>query len=117
MSKVKKKRSSPTGTRTEEDIIFEKIIQFLGWIFLLVLLAFLGVWVIFDFLMNLIELEIEIPTFTFILFMGINSGLSFGVSAVIKKNREQKKTFFFDWLVGEFLICMFAIFSLAAYQW
>ena len=116
MSKVKKKERT-SGSQFKEDVIFEKIIQFTGWFFLLVLLVFLGIWVIFDFVIGVIELEIGAETFAFILFMGINSGLSFGLTAIIKNNRDQKKTFFLDWLFGEFLLGMFTIFSIAAYQW
>ena len=116
MSKVKKKDRS-SGSQFEEDVIFEKIILFTGWIFLLVLLIFLGIWVIFDFLIGIIELQIGAEAFAFILFMGINSGLSFGLAAIIKNNRDQKKSFFLDWLFGELLLGIFTIFSIAAYQW
>lgn len=116
MSKIKKKDRS-SGSQFKEDVIFEKIIQFTGWMFLLALLIFLGIWVIFDFLIDIIELQIGAEAFAFILFMGINSGLSFGLAAIIKNNRDQKKTFFLDWLFGEFLLGMFTIFSIAAYQW
>ena len=102
MSKVKKKDRS-SGSQFKEDIIFEKIIQFTAWIFLLVVLIFLGIWVIFDFVLGIIELQIGAEAFAFILFMGINSGLSFGLTVIIKNNRDQKRTYFLDWLFGEFL--------------
>lgn len=116
MSKVKKKDRS-SERQFKEEIFFEKIIQFTGWIFLLVVLIFLGIWVIFDFILGIIDLVVGTEVFVFILFMGINSGLSFGLTAVIKNNRDQKKTFFLDWLFGEFLLGIFTIFSIAAYQW
>ena len=116
MSKAKKKDRT-SGSQFKEDVIFEKIIQFTGWFFLLVLLIFLGIWVIFDFIIGFIELEIGAEAFAFILFMGINSGLSFGLTTIIKNNREHKKTLFLDWLFGEFLLGIFTIFSIAVYQW
>ncbi|MHA1670923.1 MAG: hypothetical protein ACTSV5_10165 [Promethearchaeota archaeon] len=117
MSSVKKKRSSPPDSHIEGDIIFEKIIQFTGWIFLLTMIAFLGAWFILDFTMDLIEIVLEAPIFAIIVFLGINSAISFGLSSVIKNNRDLKKKYYYDWLIGELLICLFAIFSVAAYQW
>jgi hypothetical protein len=116
VSKVKKKERS-IGTQFKEDVIFEKIIGFTGWTFLLVLLIFLGIWLIFDYFIDFINFEMGAQAFSFILFMGTNSGLCFGLVAIIKNNRDQKKKFFLDWLFGEFLLSMFAIFSIAAYQW
>ena len=116
MSKVKKKERS-VDTQFKEDVIFEKIIAFTGWVFLLVLLIFLGIWLFLDYFINLIDFQMGAQTFAFILFMGTNSGLCFGLVAIIKNNRDQKKKFFLDWLFGEFLLSMFAIFSIAAYQW
>jgi len=117
MSTIKKKRPSPTDSGIEEDIVFEKIIQFTGWIFLLAIMAFLGTWFILDFAMDLIEIVLEAPVFAIIVFLGINSAISFGLSSVIKNNRDLKKKYYYDWLIGELLICLFAIFSVAVYQW
>ena len=116
MSKVKKKERS-ISTQFKEDVIFEKIIGFTGWVFLLALLIFLGIWLIFDTLLVLIDLKMGAEAFAFILFMGTNSGLCFGLVAIIKNDRDQKKKFFLDWLFGEFLLSMFAVFAIAAYQW
>jgi len=117
MSSVKKKRPSPTDSGIEEDIMFEKIIQFTGWIFLIAIIGFLGAWFILDYAMDLIDIALEAPVFAIIMFLGINSAISFGLSSVIKSNRDLKKKYYYDWLIGELLICMFAIFSVAAYQW
>ncbi len=117
MSSAKKKKPSPTDSSIEEDIVFEKIIQFTGWIFLLGLLTFLGAWFILDFAMNIIDIVLKAPVFAIIIFLGINSAISFGLSSVIKSNRDLKKKYYYDWLIGELLICLFAIFSVAAYQW
>ncbi|MFX1571349.1 MAG: hypothetical protein ACFFB0_01250 [Promethearchaeota archaeon] len=117
MSKVKKKRIERSTTISDLDVKFEKIIQFSGWIFLLVLGCFVGGWVIFDYILNIIDLSINAMTFTTIIFMATNSAISFGVAAKIKSNRANKKSYFHDWLLGEFLFCVFAIFAVAAYQW
>jgi len=117
MSSIKKKRPSPTDSGIEEDIVFEKIINFIGWIFLVAIIGFLGVWFIFDYALDLINIVLEAPVFAIIVFLGINSAIGFGLSSVIKSNRDLKKKYYYDWLIGELLICLFAIFSVAAYQW
>ncbi|MFX1313612.1 MAG: hypothetical protein ACFFHD_13540 [Promethearchaeota archaeon] len=117
MSKLKKKRIESSSVISELDIKFEKIIHFSGWIFLLVLGGFMGIWVLLDYILSIIDLNINAMTFTIIIFMATNSAISFGVAAKIKNNRANKKTYFHDWLLGEFLFCVFAIFAVAAYQW
>jgi hypothetical protein len=117
MSKIKKKRFESPSTISELDIKFEKIIQFSGWLFLFALVGFLGAWVLLDIILEIIDLEISVMTFTFIIFTGTNSAISFGLATKIKNNRDKKKQFFHDWLLGEFLFSMLAIFSIAAYQW
>ena len=101
MSKIKKKEDRQS-TISKEEIKFEKIIQFSGWIFLLTLILFMGAWVVFDFLLDFIELELNASTFAFIIFTGTNSAISFGLATRIKNNRDQKKRLYFDWLLGEF---------------
>ena len=117
MVKFKKTRTEHLPITSELDIKFEKIIQFSGWIFLLGLLGFMGAWVLLDEILNIIKLEMSVSIFTFIIFTGINSAVSFGLATKLKNNRDKKKEFFLDWLLGEFLFCMFTIFALAIYQW
>jgi hypothetical protein len=116
MSKIKKKtrRDLPLS---KEEMFLEKIIQFCAWIFLVALIIFMGIWLLFDFLLDFINFELAAPTYTYIVFTGINAAISFGVATRIKNNRDQKKNLYLDWLIGEFFICMFAIFAVAAYQW
>ncbi|MFX0057832.1 MAG: hypothetical protein ACFE85_05735 [Candidatus Hodarchaeota archaeon] len=116
MSKIKKKPKREV-TLSKEEIILEKIIQFCAWIFLAALVIFMGVWVLFDFLLDFIDFELAAPTYTFIIFTGINAAISFATATRIKNNRDQKRKLYLDWLLGEFLISMFAIFAVAAYQW
>ncbi|MHA1490112.1 MAG: hypothetical protein ACTSRI_10710 [Promethearchaeota archaeon] len=116
MSKEKKKKIKPIITILEEDIKFEKMIQFSGWIFLLVLAGFMGVWGLMD-LLDIAEINLEAMSYSFILFTGTSSALSFGLATRIKKNRDKKKEIFMDWLLGEFIFSVFAIFAVAAYQW
>ena len=117
MSKVKKKPTGLHGGLSEEEVKFEKIIQFSGWIFLIALILLMGPFIIFDTVLGLIELELTASTFTLIIFFGTNSAISFGLSTRTKKNRDQKKKLYFDWLKGEFLLGIIAIFAVAVYQW
>ena len=117
MSKFKKTRSERISTITELDIKFEKIIQFSGWIFLLSLMGFMGVWLLFEIILEITELSTSVGVFTFVIFTGINAAVSFGLATKIKNNPDKKREFFLDWLLGEFLFCMFTIFAIAVYQW
>ncbi len=116
MSKARKKQIKPITSILEEDIKFEKVIQFSGWIFLLVLAGFMGVWGLMD-LLDIAKINLDAMSYSFILFTGTSSALSFGLATRIKKNRDKKKEIFMDWLLGEFLLSVFAIFAVAAYQW
>ncbi|MFX0000481.1 MAG: hypothetical protein ACFE9Q_08300 [Candidatus Hodarchaeota archaeon] len=117
MSKIKKKPTKDLTTISELDISFEKIIQFSGWLFLLLLIGFIGAWILFDTILEMIELEITATSFSFIIFTGTNSAISFALATKIKNNRDKKKQLFLDWIVGEFIFSILAIFSVAAYQW
>ncbi|MHA1233782.1 MAG: hypothetical protein ACTSO6_00275 [Promethearchaeota archaeon] len=117
MSKIKKKSTRFDGNLSEEDLIFEKIIYFTGWIFFLILLVYLGAFFVVDFLFGLIELQLNPSSFSMIIFTGTNSAISFALATRIKKDRDQKKKMFVDWLKGEFLFCVIAILVVSAYQW
>lgn len=117
MSKVRKKQIDRKRAISELDIKFEKIIQFSGWMFLLGLGAFMGGWVLLDDILSIVSLNLDAMTFSLIIFTGTNSAISFGLASKIKSNPDKKRGFFLDWLLGEFLLCMFAIFVVAAYQW
>jgi len=117
MSKVKKKPTRLHGGLSEEEVKFEKIIQFSGWIFLIALIILMGALIILDSVLGLIVLELNASTFTLIIFFGTNSAISFGLATRIKKNRDQKKILYFDWLMGEFLLGIIAIIAVAVYQW
>ncbi|MBD3254911.1 MAG: hypothetical protein GF383_07445 [Candidatus Lokiarchaeota archaeon] len=118
MSKTKKERADrSTTTISEKDIAFEKLIQYAGVMFLISLSIFMLYYLIVDVILNTVEIEIGSMQFSFIIFTGISATLCFALSTKIKKNREIKRKIFIDWLVAEFLFCMFAIFSVAVYQW
>lgn len=118
MSKIKKKPvDRSTTTISEKDIKFEKSIQFCGWIFLISVSIFLAYYGIFDVILETIEIEITAMLYSYILFTGTSSALCFALSTKIRKNRDRKKEIFIDWIIAEFLLCMFAIFSVAVYQW
>ena len=116
MSKNKKKKLERPTSISEIDIKFEKIIQFAGWIFLLAIVGLLGGWALLDML-NIYELYLEVISFTFIIFSAVSSAFCFGLATRIKNNRDQKKGIFLDWMLAEFLLCLFAIFAVAIYQW
>lgn len=117
MSKIKKKRIVSTSAISEFDIKFEKIIQFSGWLFLLSLLGFFAAWFVLDNILEIMNFELESWTFAIILFTGTNSAISFGLATKLKNNRDKKRQYFLDWLVGEFIFCMLAVFTIAAYIW
>ena len=118
MSKVKKKTlDRSTTTISKRDIAFEKSIYFCGWMFLIAVGVFLIYYGIFDYALETIEIEITAMLFSYMLFTGTSSALCFALSTKIGKNRDKKKEIFIDWIIAEFLLCMFAIFSVAVYQW
>jgi len=117
MSKVKKNKTSYDSKISKEDIKFEKIIQFSGYMFLIALILFVGGWILLDFFLDLIEIELNASSYAIILFTGVNSAISFALASKIKDNRNEKKKLYFDWLIGVFLISMIAIFAVSVYQW
>ncbi len=117
MSKIKKKPVVSSSAISDLDVKFIKIVQFSGWLFLLGLLGFLGGWLILDNILDIINLELDAVEFTIIVFTGTNSGISFALASKIKNSREKKRQYFLDWLLGEFIFCMIAVFAIAAYQW
>ena len=100
MSKVKKKSTRLDGSLLEEDLKLEKIFYFSGWVFFLIVLVYLGAFLVFDFIFGLIELQLNAVSFSVIIFTGTNSAISFALVTRIKKNRDQKKKLFVDWLKG-----------------
>jgi hypothetical protein len=117
MSKIKKKKGTYESKITREDIKFEKIIQFSGYMFLIALILFMGGWILFDFFFDVIEIELNASSYALIIFMGINSAISFGLASKIRNNRKEKKKLYMDWLLGVFLISMMAIFAVSVYKW
>lgn len=118
MSKVKKKAvDHSTTVDLKKDIAFEKLIYFCGWMFLISLCIFLFYYAVFDYILETVEIEITAMIFSYALFTGTSSLFCFALSTFIRKNRDRKKEIFIDWLISEFLLCMFAIFSVAVYQW
>ena len=117
MSKVREKQRKRQKDQSEFDIKFEKIIQFSGWMFLFALAAFMGGWFLLDTILEMIDLNLNAMTFSLIIFTGTNSAVSFALASKIKTDRTKKREILLDWLLGEFLLSMFAIFAVAAYQW
>ncbi|MBY9007160.1 MAG: hypothetical protein KGD63_10415 [Candidatus Lokiarchaeota archaeon] len=118
MSKYKKKIQKDTSSY-ETDIRLERSIEYMGWFYLLAVVGLLSVWLIFDAILDVsfIDLQPNVYTFTFIAFTGTASAFSFALGWNIKNNREKKKQLVYDWLIAQFMLCIFAIFVLAIYQW
>lgn len=85
--------------------------------FLFALGAFMGGWFLLDMALEIIDLNLNAMTFSFIIFTGTNSAVSFALASKIKNDRTKKREILLDWLIGEFFLSMFAIFAVAAYQW
>jgi hypothetical protein len=118
VSKVKKKAIDRTTTTiSKKEIGFEKSIHFCGWMFLISLSVFLAYYGIFDVLLERVEIEMTAMLYSYALFTATSAALCFALSTKIAKNRDRKKEIFVDWIIAEFLLCMFAIFSVAVYQW
>lgn len=117
MSKIKKKRFIEQTRISDLDIRFAKIFQFSGWFFLFLIGGFMAAWILFDTVLEIINLKITASSFSFIIFTGTNSAISFALATKIKNNGDKKRQYFLDWLVGEFIFCMFAVFAVAVYQW
>lgn len=124
MSKIRKKPSQRPSS-ISEDIRLIKMIQIAGWFFILALLGYMFIWGVFDMLLDLdllpglgfLDIEMDAVTFAFVVYTGTSAALCFGLSTKINNTKEKKKEFFQDWLLGEFLFSMFAIFSVSVYLW
>ena len=117
MSKVKKKKTELDTSLTKKDLRLEKSIQFTGWFFLIAIILFMGFWIIFDTLLDLIEISFGASVYAFIVYTCTNAAICFALSTYIKNNRDKKRKIYFDWLIGEFLFTMLAIFAIGVYQW
>ncbi|MFX0069945.1 MAG: hypothetical protein ACFFAO_02545, partial [Candidatus Hermodarchaeota archaeon] len=95
MSKIKKKPvDRATTTVTKEDIRFENMIKNAGWMFLISLGVFLAYYYIFDFLLELVEVEIIAMIYSYVVYTGTSAGFCFGLSTKIARNRDKKKEIF-----------------------
>ena len=118
MSKVKKKRIDRSTTNiSKKDINFEKILQFSDWFFLIDCFITMGYWAFLDVLLIRIVIDIGAMYFSYVIFTGTSAALCFALVTKVRKNRDKKKEIMIDWLIGEFLFCMMAIFAVAIYQW
>jgi uncharacterized membrane protein YoaK (UPF0700 family) len=118
MSKVKKKRIDRSITTiSKKDIQFEKILQFSGWIFLIAFSIFVAFWALFDVLLKRFDITINAMHYSYTIFTGTSAAFCFALVTKIRKNRDKKREIFIDWLIGEFLFCVFSIFAVAIYIW
>ncbi|TXT58982.1 MAG: conserved membrane protein of unknown function [Promethearchaeota archaeon] len=117
MSKFKRKKAPKKKEGiSEKQIVFERSLQISGWFFLITLGIFMLIYALFDMLLEIVQIEVNAVVFAFVIFMATSAAFSFGLVSSIRKNRENTSKIFYDWLIGEFLFCMFVIFAVAIYQ-
>lgn len=119
MSKIKKKRpDSPSTGISEMDIKFIKIINTAGWLSLLAFGIFFAIWGLFDMALKLIDIDSDSPlVFAYLVYTGTLAVFSITLGTKLDKDRDKKREYFLEWMVGVFLLVLFSIFALAVYQW
>ncbi len=124
MSKKEKEKPSALPEIPDLDKEFLSIIQFTGWISLLIggALLVLNLYLAFideNHIITIGDIEIGITRTSVItmIFSITTTIFCFGMVDLIKKDLSKKKQYFMSWLIGEFLLAMFGVFSLAVYQW
>ncbi len=119
MSKYKKQRKKKELEGAEIDSTLIKSLSFTGGVLLLILIGYVGLVFIFNYILDnsFVFLGENQYSFTFIVFTCTSSALTFGLVANFRESQEKKNILFIDWIICEFLLCLFVIFVLAAYQW
>ncbi|TFG00427.1 MAG: hypothetical protein EU541_02320 [Promethearchaeota archaeon] len=119
MSKYKQKRKKKALEESEVDSRLIKTLGITGALFLFIFIGYMGIWVIINYVLDIsfILFTENEYSFTFVIFTCTSSALTFGLRANIRENQEKKKKLFINWIISEFIIVVFAIFVLAAYQW
>ncbi len=124
MSKKEKKKPSALPEIPDLDKKFLSIIQFTGWISLLIggALLVLNLYLAFideNHMITIGDIEIGITrTSVIIMIFSITTTVfCFGVVDLLRRDLSKKKQYFMSWLIGEFLLAIFGVFSLAVYQW
>lgn len=124
MSKKEKKKPSALPELPDLDKKFLTIIQFTGWISLLIggSLLILNLYLAFIdenhiITIGAIEIGISRTSVVIMIFSITTTVFCFGIVDLLRSDLSKKKQYFMSWLIGEFLLAMFGVFSLAAYQW
>lgn len=124
MSKKEKKKPSALLELPDLDKKFLTIIQFTGWISLLIggSLLILNLYLAFIdenhiITIGTIEIGISRTSVIIMIFSITTTVFCFGMVDLLRSDLSKKKQYFMSWLIGEFLLAMFGVFSLAAYQW
>lgn len=124
MSKREKKPPSREEELHKSDEEFLTIIQFTGWVSFLIggaiLVLLLYLWFVDDNHQLSIagfEIEISATLTTITLFSITTTAFCFGLVDIIRNDITKKKQYFMKWIIGEFLLAIFGIISLAAYLW
>ncbi len=124
MSKKEKKKPSALPELPDLDKKFLDIIQFTGWISLLIggSLLILNLYLAFIdenhiITIGAIEIGISRTSVVIMIFSITTTVFCFGIVDLLRSDLSKKRQYFMSWLIGEFLLAMFGVFSLAVYQW
>ncbi len=124
MSKKERKKPTAKPEFSDSDAEFLRIFQFTGWISFLIggVILILLLYLAFIDENNVItiagiEIGINRTLVSLMIFSITTTIFCFGTVDLLKKDISKKKQYFISWLIGEFLLAIFGIFSLAAYQW
>ena len=124
MSKKEKKKPTAIPEISDSDEKFLRIIQFTGWVSLLIGGAILILLLYLAFIdenkqitIGGIQIGISRTLVSIMIFSITTTIFCFGTVDLLKKDLSKKKQYFISLLIGEFLLAIFGIFSLAAYQW
>ncbi|MHA1341890.1 MAG: hypothetical protein ACTSRZ_18630 [Promethearchaeota archaeon] len=123
---IPKSRKSPKTRVEEEEPSLVKIMRFMGWIYLLLIIAILGyigleAIVNHDFfgdegMLNSLKAEVTIMKLALALVFAVSSGIFFGTSNLIKQNPQKKKELFTSLIISELLVSFILIFAIAFAQ-
>jgi len=120
---IPKTRKSIKTKIKEEEPSLTKIMRFIGWIYLILIVGIMGL-IVFEVIKNhdlfdgegileSIKSEISIYKLGLALLFGVSAGVFFGMSDIIKENPERKKELFISSVLTEFLVSIILILGIA----
>ena len=108
--------------KEEKEEELSKILQFMGWVFVFLIIAIAGYVVLQALLdegsfMDVLDTHFNEYTFSLSLLSGIGAGLCFSNANQIKKNPTVKKESIKDLIIGMVLTGIFFIFTISFFNW